>query len=76
MFTPVSPKAIVSISSAEELQALTTANANASHAAGKVVNRGVLSHAADAPDRQCVEYFRASRDASIVTTPLLHGGEK
>ena len=73
VFTPVSPKAIVSISSAEELQALTTANANASHAAGKVVNRGVLSHAADAPDRQCVEYFRASRDASIVTTPLLHG---
>ena len=51
------------------------ANAQASLAAGKAVNTASLVSANDAavPDKQSVEYFRASRDASIVTTPLLHG---
>ena len=51
------------------------ANAQASLATGKAVNTALLVSANDAavPDKQSVEYFRASRDASIVTTPLLHG---
>ena len=51
------------------------ANAQASLATGKAVNTASLVSANDAavPDKQSVEYFRASRDASIVTTPLLHG---
>ena len=74
-YMPVHPKAIASISSAEELQIIAAANAQASLDTGKLVNTAALMNADDAavPDRQCVEYFRASRDASIVTTPLLHG---
>jgi|GEM_PF-3221576 len=74
-FTPVSEKLIVSISDAEEAQAIAMANAQASLATGKAVNTASLVSANDTavPDKQSVEYFRASRDASIVTTPLLHG---
>ena len=59
----------------EEAQAIAMANAQASLATGKAVNTASLVSANDAavPDKQSVEYFRASRDASIVTTPLLHG---
>ena len=68
-------KAIAGIGSVEEAQAIAMANAQASLAAGKAVNTASLVSANDAavPDKQSVEYFRASRDASIVTTPLLHG---
>ena len=74
-YRPVQAKAIAGIGSAEEAQAIAMANAQASLAAGKAVNTASLVSANDAavPDKQSVEYFRASRDASIVTTPLLHG---
>ena len=68
-------EAIAGIGSVEEAQAIAMANAQASLATGKAVNTASLVSANDAavPDKQSVEYFRASRDASIVTTPLLHG---
>ena len=68
-------EAIGGIGSVEEAQAIAMANAQASLATGKAVNTASLVSANDAavPDKQSVEYFRASRDASIVTTPLLHG---
>ncbi len=74
-YQPVSEKAVAGIASAAEAQAIAEANAQASLATGKMTNRAVLVSANDAavPDKQSVEYFRASRDASIVTTPLLHG---
>ena len=74
-YRPVQAKAIAGIGSVEEAQAIAMANAQASLAAGKAVNTASLVSANDAavPDKQSVEYFRASRDASIVTTPLLHG---
>ncbi len=74
-YQPVSEKAVAGIASAAEAQAIAEANAQASLATGKRVNSAALVSANDAavPDKQSVEYFRASRDASIVTTPLLHG---
>ena len=68
-------EAIAGIGSVEEAQAIAMANAQASLATGKAVNTASLVSANDAavPDKQSVEYFRASRDASIVTMPLLHG---
>ena len=68
-------KALAGIGSVEEAQAIAMANAQASLATGKAINTASLVSANDAavPDKQSVEYFRASRDASIVTTPLLHG---
>lgn len=77
MFIPVTPKTIVSIDSAAEQQAINATNVQASLAEGKLVNRGMLTSANDdmVPEKQSVEYFRANRDASIATTPLLHGAK-
>ena len=68
-------EALAGIGSVEEAQAIAMANAQASLATGKAVNTASLVSSNDAavPDKQSVEYFRASRDASIVTMPLLHG---
>lgn len=71
----VSAKKIIRISDPAQMRAIADANAQASLASGKLVNRATLTDANDAaaPQRRAVEYFRANRDASIVATPLLHG---